>query len=193
MVAIRAQLRHSSRGLASLLVWPLNAAMDIREASPEDANEACAVLRRSITELCAADHRNDPNLLSAWLSNKTPETVAAWMRRADASYLVAVDGGAIAAVGAVTDSGEILLNYVSPAARFRGASRALLAALEKRAAERGAMRCTLISTETARPFYRARGYEEVGAAVMKFGMESGYPMSKPLAPASALPPDGAGV
>jgi hypothetical protein len=38
--------------------------------------------------------------------------------------------GAIAAVGAVTDGGEILLNYVSPAARFHGASSALLAALE---------------------------------------------------------------
>jgi len=167
--------------------------MDIRDAKPGDAGEACQVIRRSIIELCAADHRNDPKLMAAWLSNKTPETVAAWMRRVDASYLVAVDEGAIAAVGAVTDSGEILLNYVSPAARFHGASRALLAALEKRAAERGATRCTLISTETARSFYRARGYEEVGAAVMKFGMESGYPMVKPLAPSSALPPDGAGV
>ena len=112
----------------------LNAGMDIRDANAEDAEEACQVLRRSIIELCAADHRNDPALLEAWLRNKTPANVAAWMKRIDASYLVAVDEGAIAAVGAVTDAGEILLNYVSPDARFRGASRALLAALEARAA-----------------------------------------------------------
>ena len=102
------------------------------------------------------------------------------MQRADAYYLLAIDRDAIAAVGAVTDGGEILLNYVSPQARFRGASRALLEALEARAAERGATHCTLVSTETARRFYRARGYEERGAPIRKFGMESGYPMEKAL-------------
>ncbi len=132
-------------------------------------------------ELCEADHHDDPALLAAWLDNKTPEIFAAWMRRTDASYLVATERGAIAAVGGVTDDGEILLNYVSPDARFRGASRALLAALEARAADRGATRCTLVSTETARSFYRARGYEEIGAPVRKFGMDSGYPMAKALA------------
>jgi GNAT superfamily N-acetyltransferase len=160
--------------------------MEIRDARPGDAEEACLVLRHSITELCEADHRRDPGLLAAWLSNKTPEIVAAWMRRTDASYLVAIERGAIAAVGAVTDGGEILLNYVSPVARFRGASTALLAAMEARAGDRGAKQCTLISTETARRFYLARGYEETGAPVGKFGMASGYPMSKVLAGPSAL-------
>jgi GNAT superfamily N-acetyltransferase len=167
--------------------------MKIRDATPADAEEACRVIRQSIVELCVADHRNDPTLLAAWLSNKTPETVAAWMRRVDASYLVAVDEAAIVAVGAVTDSGEVLLNYVSPAARFRGVSRALLAALETRAVDRGATRSTLISTETAHRFYRARGYAEVGVPVRKFGMDAGYPMSKLLAQTSVLPPDAAGV
>jgi GNAT superfamily N-acetyltransferase len=155
--------------------------MEVREARADDAGEACAVLRRSIVELCAADHRHDSTLLAAWLANKTPETVAAWMRRPDASYLVAVDQGAIAAVGAVTDAGEILLNYVMPDARFRGASSALLAALERRAAERGAGGCTLTSTATARAFYLARGYAETGPPVGKFGMDSGFPMAKLIA------------
>lgn len=43
---------------------------------------------------------------------------------------MAVEGGMILGVGAVTDKGEITLNYVSPDARFRGVSRALLGALE---------------------------------------------------------------
>jgi GNAT superfamily N-acetyltransferase len=156
--------------------------MQIRPARAEDAEEACQIVRRSIAELCGPDHHGDPALLAAWLGNKTPAIFAAWMRRSDASYLLAVEGGSIAAVGAVTDEGEVLLNYVSPNWRFRGASKSLLAAMEARAADRGATRSTLTSTETARKFYRARGYEEAGAPVRKFGMDSGYPMSKVLAP-----------
>jgi GNAT superfamily N-acetyltransferase len=94
--------------------------------------------------------------------------------------LVAVDGGAIVAVGMVTDGGEILLNYVSPDTRFRGASRTLLAALEARAVERGAGQCRLESTETAYRFYRANGYVEDGPPTGKFGMSSGYRMAKSL-------------
>ena len=175
------------RLLPFALATVLHPGMDIRDARATDAVGACRVLRRSIIELCDADHRRDPTTLAAWLSNKTPETVAAWMRRVDASYFVAIERGAIAAVGAVTDAGEILLNYVSPDARFRGASKSLLSAMEARAADRGAARCTLISTETARRFYRARGYEEIGPPVRKFGTDSGYPMSKALAAPSALP------
>ncbi len=96
------------------------------------------------------------------------------------SYLLAIEQGEIAAVGAVTNEGEIILNYISPDARFRGASGALLGAMEARAAVRGATVCNLISTATARRFYLARGYEEIGASVRKFGMDSCYPMSKVL-------------
>ncbi len=154
--------------------------MQIRDAIPEDAAEACAVLRRSIIELCIADHHNDPAILARWLSNKTPEIVASWVAKPDSSVLVAVEGGAILGVGAVTDDGEITLNYVSPAARFRGVSRALLGALEARAIERGNSRCRLISTETARRFYRSAGYIEDGPPQHKFGSTSSIPMSRHL-------------
>jgi GNAT superfamily N-acetyltransferase len=157
-----------------------DAGMEIRDAVIEDAPTACAVLRRSISELCGADHGNDPQILRRWLANKTPEIVAQWIAAPGSSVLLAVEGKAILAVGAVTDAGEITLNYVSPAARFRGVSRALLAALEARAAVRGNTRCTLHSTETARHFYHAAGYCEDGPADGKFGARGGYPMSKPL-------------
>jgi stringent starvation protein B len=38
---------------------------------------------------------------------------------------VVTDGEAILGVAAVTASGEVILNYVSPDARFRGISKAL--------------------------------------------------------------------
>ncbi len=154
--------------------------VEIRDAVAEDAPLACQVMQRSIAELCVADHRNDPEILARWLSNKTPEMFMSWITQPGNSLLVAVDGGAILAVGCVNDAGRINLNYVSPDARFRGISRALLGTLEARAVERGSTRCTLNSTETARRFYRANGYVEDGPPVDEFGAVSGYPMSKLL-------------
>jgi len=151
--------------------------MEIRNATSADGPAACDVMRRSITELCVADHRNDPAILGRWLSNKTPEIFRSWIRPGN-SLLVAVEDGDILAVGCVTDNGEITLNYVSLDARFRGVSTALLGALEKRAIELGNGECQLESTETARRFYLDRGYVEQGPADGKFGTASGYPMSK---------------
>ena len=152
----------------------------IRDAVAEDTEAACNVLRRSIAELCIADHHNDPEILRGWLANKQPRIVAGWIAKPDNSLMVAVEDGAIVAVGSTTDAGEIQLNYVSPDARFRGVSRALLAALEDRALARGNSRCHLISTETARRFYLAAGYAEDGPPQGKFGTTSSYPMSKRL-------------
>jgi len=116
-----------------------------------------------------------------WLSNKTPEIVASWIVHPANSVLVAVEHETILAVGAVTNAGEITLNYVSPDVRFRGVSRSLLGALEARAIERGNARCTLTSTETAHRFYHANGYAEDRLLAGKFGGPASYAMSKLLA------------
>jgi GNAT superfamily N-acetyltransferase len=152
----------------------------IRDATKDDAAAACAVLRASISELCAADHHNNPVILARWLANKTPENLAAWSADADASLLLAVEGDAVLAVGAVGNDGEITMNYVSPAARFRGVSSALLKAMEARARERGNTACKLLSTETAHRFYLKRGYVVVGMPQGKFGTSSSYPMTKKI-------------
>lgn len=155
--------------------------MEIRDARIEDAESGCIVMRRSIAELCEADHKNDSAILERWLANKTPEIFASWIRQPGNSLLVAVENDAILAVGSVTDTGQVTLNYVSPDVRFRGVSRALLRALEARAVERGNTRCTLTSTETALLFYESNGYTIDGRPAGKFGTSSGYPMSKTLA------------
>ncbi len=49
--------------------------MQIRVARADDAAEICVILQRSITELCAADHKNDPQILSRWIANKTPDNL----------------------------------------------------------------------------------------------------------------------
>lgn len=153
--------------------------MEIRDALPEDASEACTVLRRSIAELCQADHCEDIGILTQWLANKTPRILAGWIAQEGNHMLLATEGDRILAVGSVTDAGHITLNYVSPDARFQGVSTALLSALEGRAETRGNAVIRLTSTATARRFYLARGYEETGPPEGKFGTQ-GYPMQKSL-------------
>src|SRR5581483_10253149 len=84
--------------------------MLIRQAHVADAAAACRVLRRSIIELCAADHHGKAEILARWLANKTPEQMAAWIADPDGCVLVAVGEGTILAVGAVKRSGDITLN-----------------------------------------------------------------------------------
>jgi GNAT superfamily N-acetyltransferase len=130
----------------------------------DDVAAICEVLRRSIVELCAADHGHDPKFLDGWLANKTPENVAAWIADPGNVFYVADAGGRIAGAAAMNRSGTITLNYVSPDARFKGVSKSLLAALEREAAAMGLTRCTLESTKTARRFYQMAGYRETEGA-----------------------------
>jgi GNAT superfamily N-acetyltransferase len=155
-------------------------ALQVRDARDADADAACEVMRRSITALCIEDHRGDAKVLEAWLRNKQPEVFRRWRAQPDNSLMVATEDERILAVGSVTDRGEITLNYVSPDARFRGVSRALLAALEHRAVERGNSECMLTSTVTARRFYLANGYVETAPPIGSFGTRSGFPMRKTL-------------
>lgn len=130
--------------------------LQVRPARVEEAAEVCDVLRRSIAELCGADHAGRPEAVAAWLANKTPETVAEWIRAG--SILVAEEGAGLLGVAGVLPSGQVTLNYVAPEARFRGVSKALMRAAERRAAAHGAETCTVESTRTAERFYRGLGY-----------------------------------
>src|SRR5712671_2512728 len=153
--------------------------MQIREAFIEDAEEACQVLRRSIVELCELDHKGNTDALDLWLSNKTPRNLRRWIT--ESHVFVAAEEGVILGVAAIDNSGKITLNYVSPGARFRGVSKALIGRLEARALEFGVRTVTLESTATARGFYLSAGYEELGpprlsssakASVIRWGSDS---------------------
>jgi GNAT superfamily N-acetyltransferase len=154
--------------------------MHIREAMLDDAESACCVLRRSIVELCQADHGGDAKTIDTWLVNKTPENVRAWIASPGGHVFVACVEGSIAGVGAVTTAGNVTLNYVAPEHRFRGVSKAILTRLEEEAKRLGATICTLHSTKTARSFYRSAGYVEAGSPDPRQQGIAGYPMTKRL-------------
>ncbi|MGB5864686.1 MAG: GNAT family N-acetyltransferase [Sulfitobacter sp.] len=135
----------------------------IRKATDADAEAAIDTLRRSISELCVADHDGDPEEIEAWLSNKTVEAWAKWIARGDATVLVADRHQMVVGVGMVSLQGEIMLNYVHPDARFSGVSKAMLAAMEEELRSHNISRCQLESTTTAQVFYANCGFQTIKA------------------------------
>ncbi|WP_173087911.1 GNAT family N-acetyltransferase [Devosia sp. 1635] len=136
--------------------------MEIRKATHADAENGSAVLRRSITELCEADHGGDQAAIAAWCANKTPEMWRTWVDQQATQLYVAVEAGKILGVGMLGNTGDILLNYVSPDARWRGVSKAMVAHIESEARKIGLPKCTLKSSKTAHAFYEAVGYQDTG-------------------------------
>ena len=136
----------------------------VRPARAEDVPAMSRVLTASITELCFADHGGDPERIASWTANKTPEGVAEMLGQDGLAMFVAEWDGRVAAVGATTASGGIALNYVAPEGRFRGLSKALLAAMEADLAARGFSEGRLEATKTARDFYLSQGWVEAEAS-----------------------------
>ncbi len=144
--------------------------LELRPATDGDAAAGMDVIRRSIKELCRADHHDDPAELAAWLANKTIDNWSGWLGRRDAALIVAEDAAALCGVGMVSFAGEIVVNYVAPEARFRGVSKAMMRELERLAFAQGARVATLESTVAAQPFYLAQGYTAIaGGDPMRMG------------------------
>jgi len=121
----------------------------VRAATRADATNISELLIASITMLCSPDHHDDPAALAAWLASP------------DMKLLVAERDSDIAAVGAISTSREIRLNYIAPAHRFAGVSKVLLKTME---VELGPGEATLTSTATAQRFYNRRGWEDMAVA-----------------------------
>ncbi|KRD49210.1 GNAT family acetyltransferase [Acidovorax sp. Root275] len=140
------------------------------------AQAACTVVRQSITHCCAPDHGSDPTILAAWLANKTPENVAAWITAPDATAWAAYCGEAMVGFALLTRT-TLALCYVVPEALHQGVGRALLREAEARARELGLAALELESTRTAEAFYRRNGYEPAGAVQSWAGLQA-QPMRK---------------
>lgn len=152
----------------------------VRRAVAADADAALEVVRRSIIELCVADHRNDDDTLAQWLVNKTVEQFLYWIASDRHYCVVAEDEGAVCGVGLIEDDGEIQLCYVRPGAQRRGHGKAMLNRLEAQARTWGLARVRLKSTGLAQPFYEHHGYRSTGLA------ERGFGITRPLAYAKEI-------
>jgi GNAT superfamily N-acetyltransferase len=154
--------------------------ISVRLAVTADVPAMSRVMIASITDLAVADHKNDPALIARWTANKTEAGIAKMLASESITLFVAERDGMIAAVGATIEPDTIGLNYVDPAHRFAGVSKAMLTAMETKFRRFGITEAKLHSTETAHRFYLDAGWVDAGAPEDAFGMRD-YPMRKRLA------------
>lgn len=146
--------------------------IEIRTAQSEDAEQACELLRRAITHCCASDHRNDPDILSAWLGNKTPDNVRTWFDCSSYHCLVALDGRRIQGVSVLTRAGKIMLLYVAPETLAHGVGTSLLKEMETVAQKWGVRSLCVLSTLSAAPFYMRNGFVPGEEKTTAFGIRA---------------------
>jgi GNAT superfamily N-acetyltransferase len=134
----------------------------IREATAEDAEQFCDVLRTSITELCYLDHRGDKKLLDEWLENKTVQNCKEWIVNPGTNAFVAETNGKIVGVSTIGHDGFVFLCYVIPKFKGQGVGGQLLKSAEASVLKMGVHSFKLESTITAKEFYEHHGYLKVG-------------------------------
>ena len=147
---------------------------EIRPAVTADAVNACGVLRRSITQCCVADHREQQDVLQAWLGNKTPANVASWIASPSNYTLVALRGGELVGVALLTQAGKLSLCYLLPEAQHAGIGKALVQGLEARARAWDISVLRVYSTASARDFYARNGYIHAGKEKSSYGVECDF-------------------
>lgn len=154
--------------------------VSVRVANTDDADAAVDVLRRSIVELCHADHRDDQPTIDAWLDNKTVERFSRWVESPERHTVVAEREGTVCGVGMLGTDGVLYLCYVRPGFEGKGVGKALVAALEDEARRQGLSAIRLDSTTTAEPFYESLGYVRQGESTRGYGITACNPYLKEL-------------
>ena len=153
----------------------------VRPATANDAYAACEVLRRSIRELCVADHQNNEVILTEWLENKTTKNITAWVTSPQSYSVVALRNSDIGGFAMVSRDGSLRLCYLIPEFQHLGVGKAMLSALEAEAARWGLKSLHLESTKSAKAFYERNGYASAESPIGSVGAQSAYPMRKTLA------------
>jgi GNAT superfamily N-acetyltransferase len=148
--------------------------IEIRTAEPDDARDACLVLRRSITECCTADHHDQSDILDGWLGNKTPDNVASWIASPSNYMLVALRDGELVGVALLTQAGKLSLCYLLPEVQHAGIGKAMLHAIETQARHWGISVLRLHGTASGRAFFARNGYVLAGKEKSCYGVECDF-------------------
>ncbi len=127
----------------------------LRPSLPRDVPVLAAIFQESVEELAAEDYSDDQR--AAWASAADDEEAFA-ERLAGLLTLVVEADGVPAGFAALEDNDMIALLYVHPRYARQGIATILCDALEKLAAARGTKLITTDASDTAEPFFAARGY-----------------------------------
>lgn len=154
--------------------------LTVRVATEDDAESAVDVIRRSISELCTADHRDDPEALADWLANKTVPNFRRWQASPGQYTVVAEVDGTLCGVGMLSADGEVRLCYVHPRFTRRGAGGGLIRAMETHADGLGLTRLHLDATVSAMRFYEAMGFRESSPSTAVSDGSESHPYEKQI-------------
>jgi GNAT superfamily N-acetyltransferase len=152
--------------------------IDIRQARPSDATDACDLLRRSIEHGCERDHGGRPEILEAWLGNKTPQNVLGWFS-SPSNYAVVAEmgdgeGRALVGLALVNQAGKLALCYVRPDQVKTGVGRLLLDAIEAQARAWNISKLHMHAPSSSSAFFERLGYINAGKDKACFGMECDF-------------------
>lgn len=142
----------------------MEALVCIRSATLADTGIINRIIERSIRIGCAFDHRNDPLLVSDWVSQSSVDFISGRLADPDFYLCLALLEEKPVGVGMAEAGGEISLCYVQPESFRRGVGRALMQSLEGWLRIRGVQHFHLNSSRTAEPFYRHLGYQQASPA-----------------------------
>jgi putative acetyltransferase len=152
--------------------------IEIRQATPNDAPAACRLLRRSIEDGCLPDHGGRPEILQAWLGNKTTENVLGWLSSPSNYAVVAerdLDGvRELVGFALVNQAGKVPLCYVRPDLLRNGVGRALVCALEAQARAWSIRKVHMQSPGSASAFFERLGYVNAGKDKACYGLECDF-------------------
>ena len=140
----------------------------LRPYLPKDVPFLLRMTRESIAQLAQDEY--SPGQIEAWVESFSDEAAFA-TRLAAGLTLVATIDGFPAGYAMLKGKDEIDLLYVAPGLVRRGVASALIEALEKLAAARGATQLSAKASDVARPFFSARGYEPQSRNTVPLGDE----------------------
>ena len=153
----------------------------LRPMLPADVPVLAAIFQASIEDLTGEDY--DENQRFAWSQAADDEAgfgekLAAWLT------LVATVRGAPVGFVALEGRDKIRMLYVYPRAARRGIASLLLNAIERLAAGRGSRQLDVDASDTARPFFEARGFISQSRQTLSIGDQwlGNTRMSKVLKP-----------
>ncbi len=133
-----------------------NQALSLRPFLPQDAGALVELFRASIEGLTADDYDDEQRV--AWMSQADDEAAFS-ARLAQNLTILALHQSQIVGFASFKNNQFLDMLYVHPDYSGQGVGGYLLEAIEKLSAHRGVKKITLESSDTAKDFFVARGYD----------------------------------
>jgi putative acetyltransferase len=127
----------------------------LRPYLPADAATLAAIFVASIEQVASEDY--DVDQVAAWTSKADDEDAFAAGLAGQLTIVATLDGETVG-FASLRGTDQIGMLYVHPDALGQGVATALVAALEKLAAARGASQIKVDASDTAEPFFTGKGY-----------------------------------